>query len=86
MTKLAIALPDELDQFIRDRVASGAYSNEAEAVADAVRLLAAECELSEQGRLDALKLALQPGLNDIAAERFSDRTVADFVRDAKSPR
>jgi Arc/MetJ-type ribon-helix-helix transcriptional regulator len=44
-----------LDRFIR--VAAGAYKTEAEAIADAVRLLAAKCELSKQGRLEALRLS-----------------------------
>lgn len=86
MSTVQIALPDELNDFIRHQVESGAYATTDEVVADAVRRLAFEAELSEQDRLAALREALKPGLEDIAAGRLSDRTAADFIRDAESRR
>jgi putative addiction module CopG family antidote len=81
-----VTIPDDLELFVRQQVESGSYASAADVVADALRVLAAEVELSEQDRLDALRQALKPGLEDITSGRLSDRTVADFMRDAKSPR
>ncbi|MGD9965488.1 MAG: type II toxin-antitoxin system ParD family antitoxin [Hyphomonadaceae bacterium] len=83
---MEIALPDDLEQFIRQQVDSGVYANAAAVIDDALRRLAAERELSYQARIDLLRQALQPGLNDIAAGRVSDRSVGDFMRDAAAPR
>ena len=84
MTNIELALPDELDRFVRKQVASGAYASATEVVADALRRLAAEAELQAQDRLELLRQALRPGLDDIAAGRLSDRGVRDFMQDAKT--
>ncbi|MGH6949955.1 MAG: type II toxin-antitoxin system ParD family antitoxin, partial [Vitreimonas sp.] len=83
MSTLEIALPEDLERFVRQQIESGAYSSAADVIGDALRRLAAEGELTHQQRLDLLRQALQPGLEDIAANRLSDRTADDFLRDAQ---
>ena len=86
MTTMEIDLSEELGAFVRQQVASGAYASVAEVVADAIGRLALDAELTEQERISLLRQALQPGLDDIRAGRLSDRSVSDFMQDAKTPR
>lgn len=86
MTTMEIDLPDDLGAFVRQQVASGAYASAADVVADAIRRLALDADLTEQERISLIRQALQPGLDDIRAGRVSDRSVDDFMRDAKTRR
>lgn len=86
MTIMEIEISEELGAFVRQQVASGAYASVGEVVADAIRRLALDAELTEQERISLLRKALQPGLDDIQAGRLSDRSVSDFMQDAKTPR
>jgi putative addiction module CopG family antidote len=83
MTHVSVALPDELDEFVRQQIESGAFASADDVVIEALRRLAADAELSDQDRLEVLRHALKPGLADIASGRLSDRATTDFLRDAK---
>jgi putative addiction module CopG family antidote len=70
-------LTPDLEAFVRDEVAAGRYSDEAEVIRDAVRRLADLRDVVEAGKLDALRAALSPGLADVAAGRFAQGGVMD---------
>lgn len=70
-------LPPDLDAFVRDQVAAGRYSDEAEVIRDAVRRLADAREAIDGRKLDVLRAALAPGLADAAAGRFAEGGVMD---------
>lgn len=70
-------LPPDLDEFVREEVKSGRYTDEADVIRDAVRQLAEKREAAESARLSALRAALAPGLADAAAGRFAEGGVMD---------
>jgi putative addiction module CopG family antidote len=85
MSTVEITLPDDLERFVRKQIESGIFVDAGEVLREGLRRLIADTELRHQDRLEALQQALRPGLEDIAAGRTSDRTVADFMRDAAKP-
>jgi putative addiction module CopG family antidote len=70
-------LPSDLDAFVREEVAAGRYSDEAEVIRDAVRRLADERAAAESAKLANLRAALAPGLADAADGRFAAGGVKD---------
>jgi antitoxin ParD1/3/4 len=86
MSTIEIALPDDLEKFVRQQVESGGFADAAAVLREGLRRLIADTELQHQDRLNALRQALRPGLDDIAAGRLSERTVGDFMKDASKRR
>jgi putative addiction module CopG family antidote len=64
-------LTPDLEAFVREEVAAGRYTDEAEVIRDAVRRLADLRDAMEAGKLDASRAALSPGLADLAAGRLT---------------
>ncbi len=65
---LNISLPIELENRVRDHVASGMYSSASEVIREALRLFEF-LQSSQQLTLEALKLDLAKGLADVEANR-----------------
>ncbi|MBL0029904.1 MAG: type II toxin-antitoxin system ParD family antitoxin [Rhodanobacteraceae bacterium] len=57
-----VAIPSQLEEFIRHQVQSGRYGNASEVVRDGLRLLQ-ERELSRVGKLNELKALIQAGID-----------------------
>lgn len=57
---MTVAIPSELDAFVRQALASGRYRSETELVADALRLLR-----NRDRKWDALREDIQAGLQDL---------------------
>lgn len=70
-----INLTEALDRFVAELVASGQYQNASEVVRAGLRALKAE-EETRARKLEALRAAIQEGLDDVAAGRVED--VGDF--------
>lgn len=70
-----ISLTPELEQFIKEKVASGRYHSSSEVIREALRLLQ-DRELIRQEHMRALNEKIQAGLDDIAAGRVVPE--ADF--------
>ena len=62
-----ISLTEQLEKFINDQVASGAYQTASEVVRDGLRLLA-DRRKAEELKLEALRAAVQEGLDSGPAE------------------
>jgi len=74
---MTIALPADLEAFIRSEVEAGRYADETDVIRDAVRRLAEARAQLEAQQLDSLRQALQGGLSDIAEGRFVTGGVMD---------
>ncbi len=70
------SLTPKLEQFVRDRAASGDYNNASEVVREALRLLRKHEEI-EALKLQKLKLALQEAENDLKNGDFADLDSAE---------
>lgn len=83
MSKIEVTLPDDLANFVQEQVEAGLYLDAGEVVRDAVRRRMARAEEDYQAKFAALKEALKPGLEDIAAGRISRRTMDEIVAEAR---
>ena len=77
MPTMNISITAEVASFVEAEVASGRYASASELVRESLRLLQREKEV-EQEKLIILRRAVQEGLDDLAAGRLSDLTVADI--------
>lgn len=77
-----ISLTDELEQAVRDKVASGLYNNASEVVREALRLMVRNDEL-EQLKLERLREALAIGAEQAERGEFVDQTISEIVAEAK---
>lgn len=84
-----VAIPSQLEEFIRHQVQSGRYGNASEVVRDGLRLLQ-ERELSRMGKLNELKALIQAGIDsglagnlDIAALKQKARRKQGSPRDRR---
>ena len=84
-----VAIPSQLEEFIRLQVQSGRYGNASEVVRDGLRLLQ-ERELSRMGKLNELKAMIQAGIDsglagdlDIAALKQKARQKQGTLRDRR---
>jgi antitoxin ParD1/3/4 len=74
---LNISLPIELENRVREHVASGMYGSASEVIREALRLF--ETYQSVQSRnLAALKADVALGMTDVTAKRVSKLNVADI--------
>lgn len=75
-----VSLTPELEAFVHEKVASGRYTSASEVVRESLRLLEDE-DRAKGRRLEALKMEVQKGLDDIEAGRFvSLENEEDFTR------
>ncbi len=75
-----VAIPTQLEEFIRHQVQSGRYGNASEVVRDGLRLLQ-ERELTRIGKLGELRALIQAGIDSGLAGDFD---VAVLKRKARA--
>jgi len=80
MSKFEIDLPPALASFIRGQIEAGLYDTPGAAIEDAVRR---QYE-ADDARLEALRAALAPGLEDIQAGRVSEFTLDDLLAEVRA--
>ena len=72
---MSTSVPPEYQQFVAQRVASGRFRSEEDAVTEALDLLR-----RREQKLDALRADLQAGLDDIEAGRIHPLDIEDMKR------
>ncbi len=77
-----ISLTEQLEKFIADQVASGAYQTASEVVRDGLRLLA-DRRKAEELKLEALRAAVRDGLDSGPAEPLD---MEEIIADARARR
>jgi antitoxin ParD1/3/4 len=82
MATMNVSLPEELINFVEGEVRSGGYTSSSEVVREAIRLLQHDKDL-EAERLAVLKREVGLGLADLAAGRFSDKTVSELAEEVR---
>ena len=75
-----ISLTEQLEKFINDQVASGAYQTASEVVRDGLRLLA-DRRKAEELKLEALRAAVRDGLDSGPAEPLD---MEEIIADARA--
>jgi antitoxin ParD1/3/4 len=80
MPTMNIDLTAELAEFVEHEVRSGRYTSASELVHESLMLLEREREF-EAEREAALREAVQAGIEDMLAGRFSDQTIDDIARE-----
>jgi len=75
-----ISLTEQLEKFINDQVASGAYQTASEVVRDGLRLLA-DRRKAEELKLEALRAAVRDGLDSGPAEPLD---MEEIIADART--
>ncbi|RXF74383.1 type II toxin-antitoxin system ParD family antitoxin [Hansschlegelia zhihuaiae] len=75
MAALTVSLTGTLAEFIERRVESGEYGSASDVVTDAVRLMRDDYDR----KFEALKAAIDVGIADIEAGRFSTRSIQDIA-------
>ena len=77
-----ISLTDELEQIVRQKVASGLYNNASEVIREALRQMAKHEEL-ERLKLDRLREAVCVGAEQAERGQFVSQSVEEVVAEAK---
>ena len=81
MTSRSVSLPDTLDGFVDQQVASGAFPDASEVVSAGLRLLQHRAD-RKAARLERLRAAIQVGLDDLERGDFVEVTDLDaYFRD-----
>jgi antitoxin ParD1/3/4 len=75
-----LSLTPALEQYVRDRAATGDYNNASEVVREAIRLLKEKDE-QRQLKLKRLREALQIGIDEAEAGVFADYSLDTFLQD-----
>ena len=75
-----VVLTDHQSEFIERLVTSGRYQNASEVLREGLRLIEVR-DMEDQARLEALRAAIQVGIDDIEAGRY---TVLRGERELKS--
>lgn len=75
-----ISLTEQLEKFITEQVASGAYQTASEVVRDGLRLLA-DRRKAEELKLEALRAAVREGLDSGPAEPLD---MEEIIADARA--
>ena len=78
MGTMNVSLPADMIDFVENEVSNGGYSSSSEVVRDALRLLRHDKAL-EQEKLDILRREIAVGLEDVAAGRFSRKTIDEIA-------
>ena len=77
--RMNISLTEQLEKFVTEQVASGAYQTASEVVRDGLRLLA-ERRRTEELKLEALRAAVREGLDSGPAEPLDMETIIAEAR------
>lgn len=80
MATVNVSLSPQMLAFVDALVKTGRYASASEVVQDSLRLLEQERAVEIEKR-DILKRAIEAGLADAQAERFSSRTAIDIAHD-----
>ena len=84
MTTRNVSLPDTLDGFVEQQVASGAFPDASEVVSAGLRLLQHRTD-RKAARLERLRAAIQVGLDDLERGDFVEVTDLDaYFRDLEA--
>ena len=84
MTTRNVSLPDTLDGFVEQQVASGAFPDASEVVSAGLRLLQHRTDC-KAARLERLRAAIQVGLDDLERGDFVEVTDLDaYFRDLEA--
>ena len=77
MTTRSVSLPDTLDGFVEQQVASGAFPNASEVVSAGLRLLQRRADRNAARLERRLRAAIQVGLDDVARGDVEEVTDLD---------
>lgn len=77
MKSLNVTLPEPLDQFVQEKVATGGYSSASEVVREGLRLL----QQYDDERLRTLRAAIRKGLESGEGPLLDEVSTDDVVRD-----
>ncbi len=75
-----VSLTNRLDEYVRDKVASGLYSNASEVVREALRRQI-EHEMSEEAKLARLREAIDIGWEQAERGEVSELNIRDILRE-----
>ncbi|MDF1731655.1 MAG: type II toxin-antitoxin system ParD family antitoxin [Minwuia sp.] len=75
-----VSLTDRLNDYVREKVASGLYNNASEVVREALRRQI-EAEMSEEARLARLREAIDIGLEQAERGEVSELNMKDILRE-----
>lgn len=70
-----ISLTPALEKFVQEKLASGLYNSASEIIREALRLLFAQENLTQQ-KIDMLNKDIEKGLNDFSSNKLSDGNAA----------
>jgi antitoxin ParD1/3/4 len=79
---LNVSLPVELENRVREHVASGMYGSASEVIREALRLFEAY-QATQTSQLQALRADIQLGMADVKAKRVSALAVDDIKRQGR---
>ncbi len=82
MATMNVSLPADMVDFVENEVAEGGYASSSEVVRDALRLLQHDKSLEDE-KLAILRREINIGLEDVAAGRFSAKTVSDIAEEVR---
>ncbi|HET6895846.1 MAG TPA: type II toxin-antitoxin system ParD family antitoxin [Candidatus Baltobacteraceae bacterium] len=77
MKSLNVTLPEPLDQFVQEKVATGGYSSASEVVREGLRLL----QQYDDERLHTLRAAIRKGLGSGEGPLLDEVSTDDVMRD-----
>jgi len=72
-----VSLPKELEDRVREHVASGLYGSASEVIREALRLFEA-CHLAKRAHLSALKADIDCGIADVRAGRVAPVSLVEI--------
>lgn len=78
-----VSLTPELENLVKEKVASGLYNNASEVIREALRKMHQYDELFYQFKLDQLKSAVALGAEQAENGEFVQQTIREIVEEAK---
>ena len=79
MTDMNISLAPELASLVQAKVDTGLYSDASEVISEAIRHMDISSQFLYQYKLDQLKKALEPGMQQALAGEYADYSLASFI-------
>lgn len=79
MPSVSVSLSPELMQVVQSKIDSGLYNDAGDVVRDAIRQLDARDHLLLDVKLDHLRQALAPGLQEAATGQFADYDLQSLI-------
>jgi len=79
-----ISLTPELENSVKQKVASGYYNNASEVIRDALRFWETNEELVQHMKLEALKKRLSIGAEQAQQEEFVGQSVSDIIAETRN--